>query len=72
MCDTCKSGPDLTVQNEGTIYIIHAASEDRKPGLADSVDHGDYNPYGENGRLVEHRYIADIVAGALADGLCVQ
>jgi len=59
--------PDLLVCGEGTVYLLHASS---RRGAAWIEDHlpGDAPRLG-SGIAVEHRYIADIVRGAVADGL---
>jgi hypothetical protein len=63
-------GPDLLVQGEGTVYLIHAVSPaghawienhiaSDAPSLGDAV-------------AVEHRFIADIVLAAIREGLEVK
>ncbi|TMQ46881.1 MAG: hypothetical protein E6K73_14490 [Candidatus Eisenbacteria bacterium] len=63
---------DITVQNEGSIYILRGRTDIGKDWIEEHCQEGDYNPFGEGARLVEHRYIADIVEGAAGDGLRVE
>ena len=63
---------DITVQNEGSIYILRGRTDIGKDWIEEHCQEGDYNPFGEGARLVEHRYIADIVGGAAGDGLRVE
>ena len=63
---------DITVQNEGSIFILRGRTDTGRNWIEDHCDEGDYNPFGHGARLVEHRYIADIVEGAAGDGLRVE
>ena len=45
---------DLTVQNEGSIFILRGRTETGKDWIEDHCDEGDYNPFGHGARLVEH------------------
>lgn len=63
---------DVTVQNEGSIFILRGRTDTGKTWIEDHCESGDYNPFGEGARLVEHRYIADIVQGAADDGLRIE
>ena len=62
---------DLEVQNEGSIFIVWPRSPEGQlwcdDHLPEDAQRWGYN--GVNGIVVEHRYIADIVEGAKADGL---
>lgn len=65
--------PDLLVYADGpvcTVYLLHAASRAGAGWIAEHIPH-DAQWLG-TGVAVEHRYIGDIVAGALADGLRVR
>ena len=62
---------DITVQNEGSIFILRGRSDAGRDWIEEHCQEGDYNPFGEGARLVEHRYIGDIIEGAQADGLRV-
>jgi hypothetical protein len=59
---------DFDVQNEGSIFILWPTNE---KGLNWCYEHlpEDAPRWGLNGYVIEHRYIADIVAGAERDGL---
>jgi hypothetical protein len=72
--ETNGSSPpaDITVQNEGSIFILRGRTNAGKDWIEERCDEGDYNPFGTGARLVEHRYIGDIVRGAIRDGLVVR
>ena len=67
-----KTPPDFLVENHGTIFLL-------KPLTSAAVSWVEEHIGQENGYqphfptvVVEHRYIADIVAGIQNDGLAVQ
>ncbi len=62
---------DFYVQNEGSIFILRALSNEAKQWVADHIP-ADATFWGHDGVVVEHRYIADIVQGAISDGLTVE
>jgi len=60
---------DLSVLDQGTIFLLSPASE---AGLNWVKEHLTPQIIASSGAIVvEHRYIADIVKGAQADGLIV-
>jgi len=62
--------PDLVVYGEGTLYLLHASSPRGAAWIAAHIP-PDAQRLG-TAVAVEHRYIADIVRGAVADGLRVR
>jgi len=63
---------DITVQNEGSIFILTGRTDAGRDWIEENCQEGDFNPFGHGARLVEHRYIGDIVRGAIGDGLVVR
>lgn len=69
--------PDIRVENHGTLYLLWPLSADAEKRLREHTakDAQWWGP-GRGGLtrgalVVEPRYVADIVAGAVADGLAV-
>jgi hypothetical protein len=62
---------DFTVQNEGTIFLLYAQTDAARAWVNEHLP-ADRQTWGGNGTVVEHRYIADIVAGIQRDGLEVR
>jgi hypothetical protein len=60
---------DITVDNEGSVFILRGRTDIGRDWIEDHCEEGDFNPLGEGARLVEQRYIAAIVQGAIEDGL---
>ncbi len=71
--ETNGSSPpvDITVQGEGSIFVLRGQTDAGKDWIEEHCDEGDFNPFGAGARLVEHQYIGAIVAGAISDGLVV-
>jgi hypothetical protein len=65
LADGKPSEPDLTVQNEGSIFILRALTDNGKQWVAEHVPE-DAQTWGV---VVEHRYIADIVHDGIRNGL---
>ncbi len=67
-----KSPPDFRVENHGSIFLLRPVSDAGCDWVDQHIgaDNG-YQPYLPT-VVVEHRYIADIVAGIRTDGLAVQ
>jgi hypothetical protein len=65
-----KGHPDLLVHGEGTVYLIHAVSPAGHAWIENHIP-SDAPRFGD-AVAVEHRFIADIVLGAIRDGLEVQ
>lgn len=61
---------DLYVQNEGSIFLLRGMTEAGHAWLKEHIG-DDAQTFG-GAIVVEHRFIADIVAGACADGLEVE
>jgi hypothetical protein len=65
-----KRTTDLLVRGHGSIYLLHATSPCGRSWIDEHIsdDHQEW----AGGIVVEHRFIGDIVRGAVADGLRVQ
>ncbi len=63
--------PDFEVQNHGSIFLLRPLTPTATSWVDEHIgsDNG-YQPYYPT-VVVEHRYIADIVAGIQSDGLAV-
>lgn len=61
---------DVVVRDEGSIFIVTPVSEDAKGWVEEHIP-DDAQWFG-SGFVVEHRYVADIVDGMIADGLTVN
>ena len=61
---------DLLVHGEGSIYLLRATSRLGRGWIADYIS--DDRQEWAGAVVVEHRFISDIVAGAVADGLEVR
>jgi hypothetical protein len=59
--------PDLSVQNHGSIFLLRGETEEGRDWISDHIP-SDAQSWG-GAIVVEHRYIDDIVAGAMNDGL---
>jgi hypothetical protein len=59
---------DIHVQIEGSIYILFGMSDAGKAWLKENLP-DDAMTWGRGGVVVEHRFVADIVAGAIEAGL---
>lgn len=62
---------DLSIQNEGNIFILRALTDAGKQWVAEHIP-ADAQTWGPDGVVVEHRYIGDIAQGAANDGLEVE
>ncbi len=62
---------DLHITGGGTVYLVHALTDAGRAWIEENVCLDDAQYLGD-GLAVEHRYIADIVRGATADGLSVS
>jgi hypothetical protein len=58
---------DFTVQNEGSIFLLHSHTQSANDWISEHIP--DDAQFFGNAVAVEHRYIADIVAGIQSDGL---
>jgi hypothetical protein len=59
---------DFTVQDEGTLVIVHALTPAAVEWMAENVDE-DVMRWGIDGYVIEHRYAQPIVHGMQAEGL---
>jgi len=61
---------DFVVENHGSIFLLKPQTPAATSWLEEHIgqDNG-YQPYWPSSVVVEHRYIADIVAGIQSDGL---
>jgi hypothetical protein len=62
--------PDVTVTNEGNIFIFNPHSHAAKDWIAENVQEN--AQYYGNGLVVEHRFAGDIIEGMEADGLSLR
>jgi len=68
--NTVDKQPDFEVQNHGSIYLLRPLTEAARDWCNDNLP--DDAPTFGHAYAIEHRYIRDIVEGALADGLSVD
>jgi len=61
---------DATVSDQGSIFLVTPLTSDAKEWIEQNVSE-DHQFFG-NALVVEHRYIAGLVAGMRGDGLEVQ
>ena len=64
---------DIKVQGDGgasSIFILRGLSDAGRDWIEENCQKG-FNPFGHGARLVEHRFIEDIVRGARGEGLRV-
>jgi hypothetical protein len=65
---------DIKVQGDGgfgSIFILRGVSDAGRDWIEEHCQEGDFNAFGHGARLVEHRFIEDIVRGARGEGLRV-
>lgn len=68
-CDTLRY-PDLEIQNEGSIFLVHIRTDTGAAWLVEHVDMESAMHFG-GALVVEHRMIEDLVMGAIDSGLKV-
>jgi hypothetical protein len=63
---------DFEINGGGSIYLLNPVSESAKVWIEENIgrDNG-FQPYWPS-VVIEHRYVADVVAGILAEGYTVQ
>lgn len=61
---------DLSIQNEGSIFLLRPLTDAGREWIADHIP-GDAMTFGGS-IVVEHRYIGEIAMGAVNDGLEVE
>jgi hypothetical protein len=65
-----KTEIDVTVQNEGTIFLFQPLTEVAKDWIAEHV--GGETTYFGSALVVEHRYAGDLARGMVNDGLVLK
>lgn len=65
-----KTEPDFLVENHGSIFLLRALTPAANSWIEENLSE-ERQTFG-SAIVVEHRYIADIVRGAQADGLVVR
>jgi len=65
-----KISPDFVVENHGSIFLLRPLTSTAKAWVEEHIGDNGYQPYYPT-VVIEHRFIADIVHGAQADGLDV-
>ncbi len=69
---TQSSGPDFVVESHSSIFLLRPQNEQAVSWVNAHIgSENGFQPYWPT-VVVEHRYIADIVAGIQTDGLAVQ
>lgn len=68
---TAPEIPDFTLSNEGSLSLLTPKSEAAQSFVDAHVIYEDYQLHCD-AIAIEHRYVADIVAGARAHGLTVE
>jgi len=64
--------PDFTVENHGSIFLLQPQNKKAIDWVDEHIGHGNgFQPYSP-AIVVEHHYIADIVAGIRNDGWLVS
>jgi hypothetical protein len=63
--------PDLTVRSEGSIFLLLPCTPAGDDWVAQNIEHEGGLSWGR-AIVIEHRYIENIVRGAIADGLVVR
>lgn len=63
--------PDIIVQYEGSIYLLHLETQAARIWVGENVQFEEHQIFGES-VVVEHRYVGAIIEGAQNAGLVVQ
>ena len=67
-----KISPDFLVENHGNIFLVRTLTSSAISWVEEHIGHDNgFQPYFPT-VVVEHRYIADLVAGIQNDGLAVS
>ena len=64
------SKPDFIVEDHGSIFLLSPQSDPAHAWIDEHISREGFQPYWPI-VVIEHRYIADIVAGIQDDGLAV-
>lgn len=62
--------PDITVQREGSIFLLHLHTPEARLWVDEYVNQDDAQ-WWAGALVVEHRYVNEIAFGAIDDGLVV-
>jgi len=62
---------DLTVDDHGSVFILTPVSDEGFTWVSEHLPTGGLG-WGMHGIAVEHRFISEIVLGAVEDGLAIQ
>ena len=65
-----EASPDFYVENHGTVFLLQPLTHAARAWRADHLP-ADATRFGPS-VVIEHRFIGDIVAGLVADGLRVR
>jgi hypothetical protein len=68
-CDS-ERYPDLEIRNEGSIFLVYIRTDAGAAWLGENLDDPEMQ-FWSGALVVEHRYIQDIVNGAIESGLKV-
>lgn len=68
-CDSMRY-PDLHVRNEGSIFLVDICTDTGARWIGENTDTENRMFFG-SALVVEHRYIRDLVEGAIESGLRV-
>lgn len=60
---------DVLVEGAGSLFLLRILSETARAWVEENVSREGFQPQFPKVLYVEHRYVADIVAGMQADGL---
>jgi hypothetical protein len=72
MSKTATTPVDVSVANEGTIFLFTLHTNAAREWVAEHVQLESYQWMGNSSFGVEHRYALDLAAGMQSDGLTVQ
>lgn len=61
---------DLEFRDHGSIWTLYAQTDPGDKWLSENVSEEGFHAYAD--RIVESRYVPDIIGGALADGISVS
>ena len=62
---------DIVVEDHGSILILRGMTDAGYAWIEENCSSHGYQPFGLGARLVEPRYVRDIIEGAINDGLGV-
>ena len=63
--------PDITIENQGSVVVLRAASPAGKVWIEEYVDRDGYQPFPAGTRIVDPRCLQPIIDGAVDAGLIV-